>query len=135
MLRSMVRPSNTVGTCSLQRSALGLVSFFVLCAGPVHAEHHGASAPASDTYNKAVMLYNKGKWAQSKEYLHQYLAEYSDTPLYVTCLYYLAYCYQQLKDTEEAIRIYHKVVDGAKGGDEFWGQMAQKRIEEISNPD
>ena len=83
-----------------------------------------------DTYNKAVQLYQAKNWDAAKEYFHQYLAEYSDTPLYVTCLYYLAYCYQQLGDKDESVLLYHKVIDRAQGGDVFWGDMAQKRIDE-----
>ena len=90
-----------------------------------------SSAPAVDTYNKAVRLYEAKRWDTAKDYFHQYLAEYSDTPLYVTCLYYLAYCYQQLGDKNQAILLYHKVIDQARGGDAFWADMAQKRIEEI----
>ena len=90
-----------------------------------------SSAPAMDTYIKAVKLYEAKHWDAAKDYFHQYLAEYSDTPLYVTCLYYLAYCYQQLGDKEQAILLYHKVIDQAQGGDAFWGDMAQKRILEI----
>ena len=90
-----------------------------------------ASAPAIDTYNQAVRLYEARNWDAAKDYFHQYLAEYSDTPLYVTCLYYLAYCYQQLGDKNQAVLLYHKVIDQAQGGDTFWGDMAQKRIEEI----
>ena len=91
-----------------------------------------STAPAAEIYNKAVHLYQTHHWDAAKEYFHQYLAEYSETPLYTTCLYYLAYCYQQLKDTEEAILIYNKVIDHAQGEEAFWGQMAQKRIEEIA---
>jgi len=87
--------------------------------------------PAIDTYNKAVQLYEAKHWDAAKEYFHQYLAEYSDTPLYVTCLYYLAYCYQQLGDRTQAILLYHKVIDQAQGGDAFWADMAQKRIEDL----
>lgn len=89
-----------------------------------------SSAPAMDTYNKAVRLYEAKKWDAAKDYFHRYLAEYSDTPLYVTCLYYLAYCYQRLGDKNQAVLLYHKVVDQARGGDVFWADMAQKRIEE-----
>lgn len=87
-------------------------------------------APATAVYNKALRLFEKHKWAAAKEYFHQYLAEYSDTPLYVTCLYYLAYCYQQLKDKRQAVILYHRVIERAKNGDEFWGQMAQKRLQD-----
>jgi len=90
-----------------------------------------SSAPALDTYNKAVRLYEAKHWDAAKDYFHQYLAEYSDTPLYVTCLYYLAFCYQQLSDKNQAILLYHKVIDQAQGGDAFWADMAQKRIEEM----
>ncbi|MBF0504368.1 MAG: tetratricopeptide repeat protein [Candidatus Omnitrophica bacterium] len=85
--------------------------------------------PAIETYNKAVAFYEDRHWDAAKEYLHQYLAEYSDTPLYVTCLYYLAYCYQQLGDKTQAMLLYHKVIDQAREGDAFWADMAQKRIE------
>ena len=110
-----------------------LVSFF-MCAHAVTLRADGnASAPAADLYNKAVRLYEKHRWAAAKEYLHQYLAEYSDTPLYITCLYYLAYCYQQLKDTHQAVIIYNKVMDQAKQKEReaFWGEMAQRRIQEL----
>ena len=89
------------------------------------------SPPAMDTYTKAVAFYQAKNWDAAKDLFHQYLAEYSDTPLYVTCLYYLAYCYQQLGDKNQAILLYHKVIDQAQGGDAFWGDMAQKRIEEV----
>ena len=96
-----------------------------------------ASAPATDVYNKAVRLYEKEKWSQAKELFHEYLAEYSDSPLYITCLYYLGFCYQRLNNPRESMSIYHKVMDEAKDGDAFWGEMAEKRIEELglNNPD
>ncbi len=90
-----------------------------------------SSSPSADLYNKAVLLYQKKHWGQAKELLHQYLAEYSDSPLYITCLYYLGYCYQMLGDTQEALSIYHKVFNEAKGEDEFWGTMSQHRIQEL----
>ena len=90
-----------------------------------------SSAPAMDTYNKAVQLYQAKNWNAAKDCFHQYLAEYSDTPLYVTCLYYLAFCYQQLGNKNQAVLLYHKVIDRAQGGDAFWADMAQKRIEEV----
>jgi len=105
----------------------------VFCAWPFCPQawsDDASSAPAIETYNKAVRLYETKNWDAAKDYFHEYLAEYSDTPLYVTCLYYLAYCYQQLGDNNQAILIYHKVMDQAHGGDAFWAEMAQKRIEE-----
>ena len=111
--------------------------FFIACCWLLFLSNAGAedssSAPAIDTYNKAVQLYEARHWDAAKEYFHQYLAEYSDTPLYVTCLYYLAYCYQQLGDKTQAILLYHKVIDQAQGGDAFWADMAQKRIEDLVN--
>ena len=89
------------------------------------------SGPAADIYNKAVRLYEKHHWNAAKEYFHQYLAEYSDTPLYVTCLYYLAYCYQQLGNKEQALGLYQKVLDLGHGPDTFWVDMAEHRMEEI----
>ncbi len=88
-------------------------------------------APAVNVYNKAAILYQKGKWEAAKEHLHQYLAEYSETPLYITCLYYLAHCYQQLGNAQQALVIYNKVINEAYGEDAFWGQMAHKRLEEL----
>ena len=115
---------------SKERPALlGLVFFFVLVFGMARADER--SAPAADVYNRAVRLYEKGNWDQAKEYFHQYLAEYSDTPLYITCLYYLGYCYQQLGNVPEAVSIYHKVIDEAHEGDAFWGEMAEHRIMEM----
>jgi len=90
-----------------------------------------ASAPAMDTYNKAVRYYEAKDWDAAKDCFHEYLAEYSDTPLYVTCLYYLAFCYQQLGNKDQAVLLYHKVMDQAQGGDAFWADMAQKRITEM----
>lgn len=90
-----------------------------------------SSAPAADIYNKAVRLYETHHWDAAKEYFHQYLAEYSDTPLYVTCLYYLAYCYQQLGNKEQALSLYQKVLDLGQGPDAFWVDMAEHRIEEL----
>jgi len=108
-----------------------LVISFCLTLCSIAWSDDPSTAPAMDTYNKAVRLYEVKNWDAAKDCFHQYLAEYSDTPLYVTCLYYLAYCYQQLGDKTEAILLYHKVIDQAQGGDAFWADMAQKRIEEI----
>jgi tetratricopeptide (TPR) repeat protein len=105
--------------------------FFCLPFCSIAWSDDGSSPPAMDTYNKAVRLYEARHWDAAREYFHEYLAEYSDTPLYVTCLYYLAYCYQQLGDRNQAVLLYHKVIDQAQGGDAFWADMAQKRIEEV----
>ena len=110
---------------------LRLALFFIIAIGPAQADDR--SAPAADVYNRAVRLYAKGKWDQAKEYFHRYLAEYSDSPLYVTCLYYLGYCYQRLGNVPEAVSIYHKVIDEAHGGDAFWGEMAEHRIMEMGS--
>lgn len=115
----------------MRRSILGLACFFMCAIGAVLADDK-ASAPSVDLYNKAIHLYEKHKWEAATEYLHQYLAEYSDSPLYITCLYYLGYCYQQMGNAREAASIYHKVMAEAMGGDKFWGQMAEKRAEELS---
>lgn len=106
------------------------LAFFLFTGGPFAWAEDVASVPAMDTYNKAVELYQAKNWDAAKDQFHQYLAEYSDTPLYVTCLYYLAYCYQQLGNKNQAVLLYHKVIDLAHGGDAFWADMAQKRIEE-----
>ena len=108
-----------------------IVAFLCLPFCPNSWPEDTSSAPALDTYNKAVRLYQAKHWDSAKDYFHQYLAEYSDTPLYVTCLYYLAYCYQHLGNKDQAILLYHKVIDQAQGGDAFWADMAQKRIQEI----
>jgi outer membrane protein assembly factor BamD (BamD/ComL family) len=121
------RPSNFL-MCYLKRPAIALA--FLILTTSVQAGDK-ASAPAAELYNKAVILYQKGRWGAAKEYLHTYLAEYSDTPLYTTCLYYLAYCYQQLGNKREAASLYHKVIDGARGGDAFWGEMAEVRLQEL----
>jgi outer membrane protein assembly factor BamD (BamD/ComL family) len=122
----MPKPSDLKGLVLF----LGL-ALFILIAAVVRADER--SAPAADMYNKAVRLYEKGKWDQAREFFHQYLAEYSDSPLYVTCLYYLGYCYQRLGDAQEAISIYHKVMDEAQGGDAFWGEMAETRTKELES--
>jgi len=109
---------------------LGL-ALFIFIAAVVRADER--SAPAADVYNKAVRLYEKGRWDQAREFFHQYLAEYSEGPLYVTSLYYLGYCYQQLGNTQEAISIYHKVMDEAQGEDAFWGEMAESRTKELES--
>ena len=98
---------------------------------PYKAGSLRSTGPTADVYNKAVRLYEKGRWDQARELFHQYLAEYSDSPLYVTSLYYLGYCYEQLGDTQEAVSIYHKVMDEAQGGDAFWGEMAENRTKEL----
>ncbi len=109
---------------------LGLASFFMLTAVAIADQR---SAPAADIYNKAVRHYEKGRWDAAKELFHQYLAEYSDSPLYITCLYYLGYCYQQMGNIPEAASIYHKVIDEAHEGDSFWAEMAEHRVQEIIN--
>lgn len=88
---------------------------------------------ASDVYYKALKFYQKGNWEAAKDYFHTYLAEYSDSPLYITSLYYLGICYQRLNNVQEAMSIYHKIIDEARvGEDKFWANMAEKRIEELS---
>ena len=122
------------GTTFFKRKSCLSRLFLLFClsfCSNVWSDDEGSSAPAIDTYNKAVKLYEAQHWDDAKEYFHEYLAEYSDTPLYVTCLYYLAYCYQQLGNHDQAILLYHKVIDKAQAGDAFWADMAQKRIEEI----
>lgn len=104
--------------------------FFLINIFDVYCEE-ASSAPAINTYNKAVRLYESQNWDAAKDYFHEYLAEYSDTPLYVTCLYYLAFCYQKLGNKEQAVILYHKVIDQAQGPDAFWADMAQNRIQEI----
>ena len=135
-IKRMLKISNSKGLAC----CLGLALF--ICIVPfVRADDRSAPAPykagylrftgpAADVYNKAVRLYEKGKWDQAREFFHQYLAEYSDSSLYVTSLYYLGYCYEQLGNTQEAVSIYHKVMDEAKGGDAFWGEMAENRTKE-----
>jgi outer membrane protein assembly factor BamD (BamD/ComL family) len=113
------------------RTGIIAVFFWLPFCQTVFSDDDSSSAPAIDTYNKAVQLYEAQNWDAAKDHFHQYLAEYSDTPLYVTCLYYLAYCYQQLGNKNQAILLYHKVIDQAQGGDAFWADMAQKRIEEV----
>jgi len=112
------------------KTVIVAVSFWLLFCPNIRPDEV-SSTPAIDTYNKALRLYEAKHWDAAKEYFHQYLAEYSDTPLYVTCLYYLAYCYQQLGDNKQAVLLYHKVIDQAQGGDAFWAQVAQKHIEEV----
>jgi outer membrane protein assembly factor BamD (BamD/ComL family) len=111
---------------------LKIVLIGLILSSSAFAAEEKATAPAAEIYDKAVHLYYARHWNAAKEYFHQYLAEYSETPLYVTCLYYLAYCYQQLNDKEEAILMFNKVIDLAQGEEAFWGQMAEKRIEELS---
>ena len=117
-----------------KRLKIGFITFLFwlpLFSNAWSNDDGNSSPPAMDTYNKAVQLYEAKHWDAAKECFHQYLAEYSDTPLYVTCLYYLAFCYQQMGDKDQAILLYHKVIDQAQGGDAFWADMAQKRIEEM----
>jgi len=108
-----------------------LFFWLIFCPNSWSDDASSSAPPALDTYNKAVRFYEDKHWDEAKDFFHQYLAEYSDTPLYVTCLYYLAYCYQQLGDKGQAILLYHKVIDQAQGGDAFWSDMAQKRIDEM----
>ena len=116
---------------SLKRTTAAAVVFDFVYCGSLWAKEDVSSAPALSTYNKAVRLYEAKHWDTAKEYFHQYLAEYSDTPLYVTCLYYLACCYQQLGEKDQAVLLYHKVIDSVEQGDAFWADMAQKRMEEV----
>jgi len=88
---------------------------------------HDSSASA--LYNEGVSLVNKGRYKQAKEIFHEYIAEYEDTHLYPVSLYYLGFCYQKLNDANQAVSIYHKVID--QSNDEFWTQMAKKRIQDI----
>ncbi|HLD88129.1 MAG TPA: hypothetical protein VI955_02260, partial [Candidatus Omnitrophota bacterium] len=41
--------------------------------------------------------------------------------------------YEQLGDAKKAVSIYHKVMDEAKGGDAFWGEMAETRTKELED--
>lgn len=93
---------------------------------------------ATDVYYKALAYYQKGKWDAAREYFHTYLAEYSDSPLYITSLYYLGVCYQRINNQREAMSIFHKVMDEARSNDDmFWAKMAERRVEELvaNSPD
>ncbi len=106
-----------------------IVILLFLCLRPLSAE---LVPTASEVYSKAVRLYKKGDWKAAKEYFHQYLAEYSDSPLYITSLYYLGHCYQELKDKKEAASIYNKVIDEARAQEDiFWAEVSQKRLQEL----
>ena len=109
------------------------VVLIVLLSVSIACAEETSSAPAVDTYNKAIHYYEAKRWDAAKELFHRYLAEYSDTPLYVTCLYYLAYCYQQLNDKKQAILLYHKVIDKSVDGDAFWGEMSQRRLLDLED--
>jgi len=95
------------------------------CASSPDVYHGSASA----LYNKGVGLVNKGRYSQARDVFHEYIASYEETHLYPVSLYYLGYCYQKLDDPQQAVSIYHKVIDISN--DEFWTQMAKKRIQEI----
>ncbi len=107
---------------------LTLVVLAGLVSGCASTEnmHEGS---ASALYNRGVNLFNKGRYSQAKEIFHEYIASYEDSHLYPVSLYYLGYCYQKLNDGQQAASIYHKVID--QTSDEFWAQMAKKRLAEI----
>jgi TolA-binding protein len=102
-----------------------LLSLAAGCASTPDA-HEGS---ASVLYDRGVALVNKGRYQQAREVFHEYISEYEDTHLYPVSLYYLGYCYQKLNDPQQALSIYHKVIDIST--DDFWTQMARKRIDEI----
>ena len=103
----------------------GLFCFIIGCAG----FQDGSQSAPSALYNKGIRLVNKGHYEEAKEIFHQYIAEYPDSHLYLVSLYQLGFCYQKLGDTKQALTIYHKVLD--EDAQDFWGQMAQKRIKEM----
>jgi TolA-binding protein len=102
-----------------------ILSFIAGCASAPGIHESSASA----LYNQGVTLVNKGRYSQASEVFHEYIASYEDTHLYPVSLYYLGYCYQKLNEPQQAVSIYHKVID--LSSDEFWVQMAKKRIQEI----
>src|SRR5260221_13470058 len=112
----------------MRKQNIVLFLILSLAAGCASTEnmHEGS---ASALYNEGVTLVNKGRYKQAKEVFHEYIASYEDTHLYPVSLYYLGLCYQKLNEPQQAVSIYHKVIDLST--DEFWTQMAKQRIREI----
>ena len=86
---------------------------------------------ASEVYYKGLRFFNKGRYAEAKEFFHEYISENAGTHLYPVSLYYLGYCYQKLTDQAQARLIYHKVID--ENEDDFWAQMAKTRLGEMGD--
>ena len=129
-MRMWISKNNVIGY--QQRRLTIWLAFFVFIFSYTVVPAQDAPM-ASVVYYKALKLYQKGNWDAAREYFHTYLAEYSDSPLYVTSLYYLGVCYQKINNPQEAMSIFHKVMNEAREGDDaFWAQMAEKRIEEMS---
>jgi TolA-binding protein len=112
-----------------RRFSLTILLILLSLSGCASSGTHEGSASA--LYDRGVGLVNKGHYNQAKEVFHEYIAQYGDTHLYPVSLYYLGYCYQKLNDDNQALSIYHKVVDVST--DEFWTQMAKKRMQEIED--
>ena len=84
----------------------------------------------TEHYNKALELYQKGRYARARELFHEYIARYPDSVVYRIALYYLGHCYQLLGDDREALIIFNRIV-AAYGDDDFWGEQSFKRIRQI----
>jgi TolA-binding protein len=84
----------------------------------------------SELYDKALGFYQSGKYAKARDLFHEYVGQYSDSKILRIAIYYLGHCYQMLGEDKDALALYNRVVT-TYGDEDFWGQQALARIQQI----
>jgi TolA-binding protein len=111
-----------------------IVTSLTMSSGCVSLETVDEDAPRFKTptelYNTALDRHDRGHYEKAKMLFHQYINQYPDTELSRVALYYLGHCYQMSGDDKEAQALYQRVI-GPSAEDDFWAEMALKRLQQI----
>jgi TolA-binding protein len=84
----------------------------------------------SELYDKALGLYQSGKYAKARNLFHEYVGQYPDSKILRIAIYYLGHCYQMLGEDQEALALYNRII-ATYGDEDFWGAQAMARIQQI----
>jgi len=112
-----------------------LISFCAVgCALLPVEDEDQAAAPkyksASELYKRAQAYYEARNYAKSRDLFQEYIGQFPDSDLYKIALYYLGHSYQELGEYKDALVIYNRIIT-TYGNDDFWGEQAEKRVEQI----
>lgn len=84
----------------------------------------------SQLYDRALGFYQSGQYAKARDLFHEYVGQFPESRIFRIALYYLGYCYQMLGEDKDALALYNRVVS-TYGDEDFWGEQAMARIQQI----
>jgi TolA-binding protein len=127
-----------IGLFGLNSRAILLLTLISFCAVgcallPVTDEEQDAAPKyksASELYKRAQAYYEARNYAKSRDLFQEYTGQFPDSDLYKIALYYLGHSYQELGEYKDALVIYNRIIT-TYGDDDFWGEQAVKRVEQI----